>query len=379
MPFLREEDSPQPDGEPSSPLLPSPGRDSSRLMQDLSEHTFADARIHTPPAHFNATKPHSYPEASHIHSWIMKTRTSINSRLWNVHAGDSSVNVICETCRIHMSLMATLTGENIPKCGSIDSAKRLHHFHLEAWSRNSRYSSSTSATESKPEHGIYQCCQCPLSLRIEFWPPVVPEYLLSTVKKRKTGSNSALNIINRSKESPSPYSALTTLATYCTHLLNSGVGNGRPIMTLPDSPFTRRVGLDPDVLRFVEYLGWSSGVENSMLIPPEWDEGYQKGRLRRKLLEAAEIELAQLAVDSSMESDKAPTKNGISCPLRRLTFRIQAKSYSRGWGCCCFTLCSMATTRFSLHCLTLLTVGLENFRSENYFRKTIHLDNPINP
>jgi hypothetical protein len=346
MPFFREEDSPQPDGEPSSPLLPSPGRDSSRLMQDLAEHTFADPRIHTPPQHFDATKPHTYPEASHTHSWIMKTRTSINSRPWNARAGNSSVNVVCETCRIHMSLMATLTGENVPKCGSSDSAKRFHHFHLESWNSNSRYSSSTSVTESKPEHGIYQCCQCPLTLRIEFWPPVVPEYLLSTVKKRKTGSNSALSIINRSKESPSPYSALPALATYCIHLLNSGGVGGRPIMTLSDSPFTRRVGLDPDVLRFVEYLGWSSDVEHSMLRPPNWDEALQKGRLRRKLLEAAEIELAQLAVDISTENDKAVTKSGITCPFYTLTSRFRAKSYSRGSGCRCFTVCSMATIRF---------------------------------
>ena len=168
MPFLREEDSSQPGGEPSAPLLPSPGRDSFHLMQDLSEHTSADPRIHPPPAHFDATKRHTYPEASHTHSWITKTRASINSHSWDAHAGDSSVNVVCKSCRIHTSLTATLTGENIPKCGFSDSAKRFHHFHLESWSRNSRYSSSTSATEFKTGHGIYQCRQCPLALRIEF-------------------------------------------------------------------------------------------------------------------------------------------------------------------------------------------------------------------
>ena len=43
---------------------------------------------------------------------------------------------------------------------------------------------------------------------------------------------------------------------------------GRPIMTHPDSLFARRVGLDPDVLRFVEYLGWSWDLGRSMLTPP---------------------------------------------------------------------------------------------------------------
>ena len=156
--------------------------------------------IYTPPPHFDATKPHTYPEAAHMHSWIMKTRSSIASRPWNAHVGDSSVSVVCENCRIHMSLMATLTGEGIPKCGSSGSATRNYHFHLESWSSNSRHSLSTSATELKPEHGIYQCCQCPLAPRIEFWQLVVPEYLLSTVKRRKTGNNSTLSIINRSKE-----------------------------------------------------------------------------------------------------------------------------------------------------------------------------------
>jgi hypothetical protein len=248
-----------------------------------------------------------------------------------------------------MWLMATLTGEDIPKCGTPGSAKRYHHFHLESWSSNSRYSSSTAATESKPEHGLYQCCQCPLTLRIEFWPLVVPEYLLSTVKRRKTGNNSALNIINRSKEGPSAYVTLTTLATYCTHLLNnSGGSGGRAIMTNEGSPFARRVGMDPDLLRFVEYLGWTHDREGSMLIPPSWDESLHKGRLRRKLVEAAEIELAQLAMENFTETDKPDKsgKNGMNFSfLRNLNFSLRAKSYSRGTGHCCSIVCSMATTR----------------------------------
>jgi len=81
-------------------------------------------------------------------------------------------------------------------------------------------------------------------------------------------------------------------------------------MTHPESPFARRVGLDPDVLRFVEYLGWSWDPDHTTLTPPRWDESLQKGRLRRKLLEAAEIELAQLGVDSITDNDKTVEKNG---------------------------------------------------------------------
>jgi hypothetical protein len=114
---------------------------------------------------------------------------------------------------------------------------------------------------------------------------------------------------------------LTTFATYCTHLLNNNGGSeARAIMTYEGSPYARRVGLDPDLRRFVEYLGWSYDPEHSMLNPPNWDETLHKGRLRRKLVEAAEIELAQLAMENYTENDK-PDKNAkmgtifLSCAL----------------------------------------------------------------
>ena len=92
-------------------------------------------------------------------------------------------------------------------------------------------------------------------------------------------------------------------------------------MTLPESPFTRKLGLDPDVVRFMEYLGWSLDLGRTMLTPPNWDEQFRKGRLRRKLLEAAEIELAHLAVEISAESDKT-TKQRISPFMHDFDFQF---------------------------------------------------------
>ena len=169
--------------------------------------------------------------------------------------------------------------------------------------KNTRYSSSSTTIETKPEMGTFQCCQCSFTLQIEFWQPVVPEYLLSSVKRRKTGSNSALNLLNRNKDTNLAFAtgAYSTLATYVNHRLNGGT---RDINTLPDSPFARRLGSDPDVIRFMEYLGWTRD-DNQMLHPPLWDEELDKGRLRRKLLEAAEIELTQLAMETGKDVDKA--------------------------------------------------------------------------
>jgi hypothetical protein len=131
-----------------------------------------------------------------------------------------------------------------------------------------------------------------LVLQINFWLPVVPEYLLTTIKKRKTGSNSALNLISRGKDAApwNPQSAYSTLFAYVRNLLN---GDARSINVSLDSPFAKKVGIDPDILRFMEYLGWER-TDDSLTHPP-WDEDHQKGRLMRKRLEGAELELEALA------------------------------------------------------------------------------------
>ena len=52
-----------------------------------------------------------------------------------------------------------------------------------------------------------------------------------------------------------------------------------------------------------------------MLHPPQWDEEFERGRLRRKLLEGAELELTQLSIDTG--KDIAQTdKIGISLILK---------------------------------------------------------------
>lgn len=309
MPFINDDDNPPQDAGPSSPIIPSPGKDSSRFMQDLIEHTFADSKIHTVPSHFDPTKPHNDPEPSHIHTWKMKTRDSTKNRPWNVHYGDQSIVAVCETCRLHVSLLATLNSDDGPtRCGFQGSDNVSHHLHLESWTNNTRYSSSPNTTvETKPEMGTFQCCQCPFEFQVEFRLPVVPESLVTSPKRRKLGGNTTLNIINRnkdSKSSPSPYSVFGTLSTYCTDALNSG-NQGRGINFGPESAFARRVGLDPAIFKFMEFLGWSKDETGVMLMPPQWDESLEKGRLHRKLLECAEIELAELAVEASRDADKS--------------------------------------------------------------------------
>jgi hypothetical protein len=300
MPFLRDDDE-TPPGEAAvmAPLLPSPGRDSARLMQDIAEHAFEDPQIHSNLPLFDPTKPHKSQEPDHTHSWIMKTWDSIRDRPWNAHDGGSSIVALCEICRMHMGLNSLIASDDMPVCGSQNVDPMSHHFHLESWTNNTRYSPHSASVERRPEYGTFQCCQCPLAVQIEFWPTVVPEYLLSSFKKRKTGSNSALNIINRNKDAKQllATNAYATLATYVRDALN---GRAKPINTHPDSPFARRLGMDADVLRFMEYLGWWRD-ENQMLYPPEWDEDKERGRLRRKLLEGAELELTQLSLDSGKD------------------------------------------------------------------------------
>ena len=303
MPLLGGADNLPDDGEPSLPLLPSPGRDSSRLMQDLLEHKFGDSEIARPPPQFNPMKHHTLPEPSHIHSFIMKTPESLATRPWNTHWGPSSLVVVCQTCRLYMSVTLTLRGEESPKCGSQQSGTVSHHFHIEKWTSNSRYSSSSATVESKPEYGTFVCCLCPVVLEVYFALPVVPDYLIAAVKRRKVGNSSAINnLLNRSNrdafKSSLPANAFGALSIYVRDILDKREGN-RDIYIAPESPFARRVGLDPDMIRFMEYLGWWQKSDSPHLVGPEWDENVEQGRLRRKRLEAVELELAELAQQSS--------------------------------------------------------------------------------
>ena len=54
----------------------------------------------------------------------------------------------------------------------------------------------------------------------------------------------------------------------------------------------------------MEYLGWWRDPNGAMLKPPQWEESLHKGRLLRKLLEGAEMELAKLAVESAKDLEK---------------------------------------------------------------------------
>jgi hypothetical protein len=124
------------------------------------------------------------------------------------------------------------------------------------------------------------------------------------VKKRKTGNNSALSILTRNKDPklPATIEAYSSLATYVTDRLD---GHERHIAIHADSPFSRKVGLEPDVIKFMESLGWIRQDQPAMFQSPQWDEELERGRLRRRLLEGAELELTQLALDSAKESGRA--------------------------------------------------------------------------
>ena len=102
--------------------------------------------------------------------------------------------------------------------------------------------------------------------------------------------------------------AYATLTKYVTHVLNA---SRRVISTLPESPFERRFGTDSDVFRFMESLGWVR--ENDLLQPPDWDEELDKGRLLRKRLERAELELTELALESGKDVASAD-REGMSIP-----------------------------------------------------------------
>ena len=301
MPFLTEEEGASGDAGTSASLLPSPGKDPSLLMQDIFEHTFADPQIHSTPPRFDPTKPYRLPEPSHIHSWVVKPRESLKSRPWNIHYENSYLVAGCESCRMHMSLTAIITSEEAATCGSKESVKNSHHFHLESWTKNVRSSSSSpeNSIKEKPELGAFQCCQCPFLLQIEFWQPIVPESVINVISKRGSNGNLALNLLNRykdSKGSANVTNAYATLATYVSHVLN---GQAKNISIAVESPFARRVGTSPEILNFMSSLGWE--LRDDSLDPPQWDEELHRGRIRRKLLEHAEIELVQLALDTGRD------------------------------------------------------------------------------
>ena len=302
MPLLAEEDGAHSDAGAFTQLFPSPGKDPSRLLQDLIEHTFADPQIHTSVPYFDPTKPYKLPEPSHVHSWLVKSRESLKSRPWNSHYEGSYLVAACESCRMHLSLTAIITSEEAPPCGSREASRRSHHFHLESWTKNVRSPSpSQSTARDKPELGAFHCCHCPVSLQIEFWQPIIPESLTSIINKRAMSSNSALNLINRSRDSRGSVSVATayaTLATYVAHALN---GQAKNIQLQPDSPLARRVGTAPEIINFMASLGWE--VHEDYLTPPQWDEELHKGRLRRKILEHAEIELVLTALEAGRGID----------------------------------------------------------------------------
>jgi hypothetical protein len=367
MPFHDESDTPPGDTEPSFRSARSPGRDSSRLMQDLLEHVFADPQIQSSPRHFDPTKPHTIPEPSHTHSWVMKAHESIKMRPWNAHYEDQTVGALCETCRLHMSMTATITADGEPKCGTMESNYKSHHFHLESWSSNTRYSSSQNSIESKPEYGSFRCCQCPLELHIDFLLPVVPEYLLSSLKKRKTGSNSALNLINRSKESKIfATKAFGTLSTYCNHALITPKDERRDINLMSEGPFARKVGLDPDVRMIVT---WSYTHHNGMklCIRDDYFGNYSK--------------LQRLNLQNSTLSVQRIVTRVIFVPVTSLIFPSKLLDFEPNITSAMVDIARLMAAPWPRSGITLppsdLTVGFTT-RLENYFRKSINLDDPVN-
>jgi hypothetical protein len=140
-------------------------------------------------------------------------------------------------------------------------------------------------------------------VQIEFSPPVVPEYFLTSIKRRKTGSQSSLSLLNRGKDSKGvwhPANAYYTLAHYVTDILD---GRGKQIRFSPESPFAKRIGTDDDVMKFMEYLGWET--EDEGFQPPVLDDESKTARILRKRLEAAELELCCFANETVVNVPKA--------------------------------------------------------------------------
>ena len=318
MPFVRDDDG---DATPNMDTLSTststvpepregPGRDSARLLQDIIEHKARDEALYTPPSQFDPTKPHNIQPAFHSHSWTMKSRKSVGQRPWNAHFGDQSICAVCETCRMHLFAKGLIVSEGVPKCGSQGSNFSSHHFHPESWTATHKGTKSDSIPGLGVEFVTFNCCQCPFQFETEFWTPVVPEYLLSTLKRRKTSSSPNVSSASSSSmdRSVDPKAfvahAFSILSTYCCDVLNSyGKSQTRNINYRPDSPFVKRVGLNSDVVAFMKLLGWQQREEIQSFEPPAWDEESSAGRMTRKRLEAAEIELAVLASQNAKESE----------------------------------------------------------------------------
>src|SRR5579859_6473361 len=153
MPLLQDGDDPTANDSSSTaspPTTPGPGKDSARLLEDILEHEFADPQLRNVPPTFDPLKPHKSPDPSHVHSWIMKPRSCLQRRAWSMHFGDSAVVALCEKCRVRMTVTAVVTAEGQPKCGAPEAEKKYHHFHLEKWTNNTRYSPNSNSVESKP-------------------------------------------------------------------------------------------------------------------------------------------------------------------------------------------------------------------------------------
>jgi hypothetical protein len=315
MPFVKDDDGDDtPPMDTSSvstvPQLDNPGKDSARLLQDINEHTFHDEDLYSPPPPFDPTKAHMLQPSSHSHSWVMKTRKTIEQRPWNVHFRDQSITAVCETCRMHLVAQGIIVADGTPKCGLPGSPFSSHHFHPETWlGKPASRQSSPPATNT--EILTFKCCQCAFHLSAEFGNPVVPEYLLFTLKRRRTNfltTNSSGSSATMDRSDPKAFaaSAFGTLYTYCKDVLNSAAGltPTRNILYRSDSPFAKRVGLNSDVMNFMKHLGWQPHDDVESFEPPAWDEETSDGRIKRKLLEAAEIELAVLALQYAKECDK---------------------------------------------------------------------------
>ena len=318
MPFVKDEDGDAPPYRDtlsaSTSTVPEPpdgpGRDAARLLQDIIEHKTHDEALYTPPHQFDPTKPHNMQPAFHSHSWAMKSRKSVERRPWNAHFEDQSICAVCETCRTHLFAKGLIVAEGAPICGSQGSTFSSHHFHPESWTVAQKGKNVDTVSGLGVEFVTFKCCQCAFQFDTEFWTPVVPEYLLSTLKRRKTSSSTIISAISSSSidRSVDPKAfvarAFSILSTYCSDALSSyGSCRPRQINYRPDSTFAKRVGLNSDVISFMKLLGWQQHEEIQSFEPPAWDEESSMGRMIRKRLEAAEIELAVLAFQNAKDSE----------------------------------------------------------------------------
>jgi A repeated domain in UCH-protein len=296
-PFVDDNKRPPGQLDVNTPLLPSPGRLSSRLLQDILQHANGDSEIYTTPPHFNPLEAHGIAEACHIHAFKMKHPESLTLRSWNQYLGDSYLILVCEGCKTGATITGTLSSDSGPKCGTKESSKETHHFHLENWTTSTRLTGDQDISV-KPEKGTFGCCQCSFVLDLEISQRLVPEDFINAIETRFSPPLPHTRIKD-TKTSISVANAYITLSTYITHVLNGGPDLlPRKISTATDSPFDKRIGATPESLRFMKFLGWELG-QDEFLFPTAWDDELALGRLRRNILEHAEIELLLLANDAA--------------------------------------------------------------------------------